>query len=113
MGRCGRSRSGTFSRGAQLADERLEVSLLRDEFADLHLGTVNHCLWNAPTTECQNQLPPDQRGQTPLLGACQPTRCRNSVLTLTHERIWRMEEADLVSLLAVEAAARAGPDPAR
>ncbi|MFI6859610.1 hypothetical protein ACIBKZ_06830 [Streptomyces sp. NPDC050421] len=84
---------------AQLADERLEITLLRDEFADLRLGTVNHCLWNAPTAECQNQLPPDQRGQIPLLGACQPARCRNSVLTLTHERIWRMEEADLVSLL--------------
>ncbi|MFV2116978.1 hypothetical protein ACE14D_00350 [Streptomyces sp. Act-28] len=52
---------------AQIADERLEITLLRDEFADLHLGTVNHCLWNAPMAECQNQLPPDQRGQAPLL----------------------------------------------
>lgn len=84
---------------AQLADERLEITLLRDEFASLHLGTVNHCLWNAPTAECQNQLPPDQRGQAPLLGACQPARCRNSVLTLAHEPIWRMEETDLVELL--------------
>lgn len=84
---------------AQIADERLEITLLRDEFADLHLGTVNHCLWNAPTAECQNQLPPEQRGQAPLLGACQPSRCRNQVLTLAHEPIWRMEEADLVSLL--------------
>ncbi len=31
--------------------------------------------------------------------AGQPARCRNSVLTLAHEPIWRMEEADLVSLL--------------
>ncbi|MFD9223327.1 hypothetical protein ACFWDI_25730 [Streptomyces sp. NPDC060064] len=84
---------------AQVADERLEITLLRDEFANLHLGTVNHCLWNAPTAECQNQLPPAQRGQAPLLGACQPSRCRNSVLTLSHERIWRMEEADLVEFL--------------
>ncbi|MGW4890689.1 hypothetical protein ACWEQL_00240 [Kitasatospora sp. NPDC004240] len=85
---------------AQLADERLEITLLRDEFANLHLGTVNHCLWNAPTAECQNQLPAEQRGQAPLLGACQPSRCRNSVLTLAHERIWRLEEADLLTLLA-------------
>ncbi|MER5730713.1 hypothetical protein ABT084_20675 [Streptomyces sp. NPDC002138] len=84
---------------AQIADERLEITLLRDEFTDLHLGTVNHCMWNAPTAECQNQLPPAQRGQAPLLGACQPSRCRNSVLTLSHERIWRMEEADLVEFL--------------
>ncbi|MCX5165004.1 hypothetical protein OOK39_37945 [Streptomyces sp. NBC_00264] len=84
---------------AEIADERLEITLLRDEFADFHLGTVNHCMWNAPTAECQNQLPPAQRGQAPLLGACQPSRCRNSVLTLSHERIWRMEEADLVEFL--------------
>ena len=84
---------------AQLADERLEITLLRDEFANLHLGTVNHCLWNAPTAECQNQLPPDQRGHAPVLGACQPSRCRNSVLTLAHEPIWRTEEADLIALL--------------
>lgn len=84
---------------AQVADKRLEITLLRDEFADLHLGTVNHCLWNAPTAECQNQLSRDQRGQAPLLGACQPSRCRNSVLTLAHEPIWRMEKADLLKLL--------------
>lgn len=84
---------------AQIADDRLEITLLQDEFADLHLGTINHCLWNAPTAECQNQLPPERRGTTPLLGACQPSRCRNSVLTVAHERIWRMEEADLVEFL--------------
>ncbi|WP_405817426.1 hypothetical protein OG705_00260 [Streptomyces sp. NBC_00838] len=69
------------------------------EIAFCMLGTVNHCMWNAPTAECQNQLPPAQRGQAPLLGACQPSRCRNSVLTLSHERVWRMEEADLVEFL--------------
>lgn len=84
---------------AQIADERLVVTLLRDEFANLHLGTVNHCLWNASTAECQNQLPEDRRGKEPILGACQPAHCRNSVLTPTHERIWRMEEDDLVNLL--------------
>ncbi|MEE1823783.1 hypothetical protein PUR61_16520 [Streptomyces sp. BE20] len=87
---------------AQVADERLEITLLRDEFADLHLGTVNHCMWNAPTAECQNQLPEEQRGQAPLLGACQPSRCRNSVLTLSNERIWRMEEIDLVKFLKMK-----------
>lgn len=84
---------------AQFADDRLEITLLRDEFANIHLGAVNHCLWNAPTAECQNQLPPDQRGQALLLGACQPPRCRNSVLTLAHEPIWRTEETDLKALL--------------
>lgn len=50
---------------ATAADRRLEVSLLRDEFADLHLGTINHCLWNRATAECQNALPEAQRGNQP------------------------------------------------
>ncbi|MEU6706556.1 hypothetical protein [Streptomyces wuyuanensis] len=48
---------------AQIVDERMQVSLLRDEFAQLHFGMINHCLWQASTAECQNQLPPEQRGQ--------------------------------------------------
>ncbi|QMU76863.1 hypothetical protein GXW83_15110 [Streptacidiphilus sp. PB12-B1b] len=87
---------------AQIADERLQATLLQGEFANLHLGTVNHCLWNASTAECQNQLPADQRGQSPLLGACQPARCRNSVLTPAHEKVWRMEEAQLLGLLTTK-----------
>lgn len=34
---------------ARVADERLEFTLLRDEFADGNLGTVSHCWWSAPT----------------------------------------------------------------
>ncbi|MFE0650200.1 hypothetical protein ACFVZH_16605 [Streptomyces sp. NPDC059534] len=86
----------------QVADERLEVSLLRDAFADLHLGTINHCLWKASTAECQNQLPPEQRGQAPLIGACQPAKCRNSVLTRKHAPYWIAEEGDLMETLKRE-----------
>lgn len=50
---------------AQVADDRLEITVLRDEFADFHLGTANHCLWNSPRAECRNQLP-DRRGQASL-----------------------------------------------
>ncbi|MFD4611357.1 hypothetical protein ACFWOT_25375 [Streptomyces sp. NPDC058440] len=84
---------------ANVADQRLEVTLLRDEFADLHLGTINHCLWNRATAECQNALPEGKRGNQPLLGACQPSRCRNSVLTIKHVPIWRLEEQDLTQRL--------------
>ncbi|MFD9685136.1 hypothetical protein ACFXPX_04600 [Kitasatospora sp. NPDC059146] len=87
---------------ATAADQRLEVSLLRDEFADLHLGTINHCLWNQATAECQNALPEQQRGNQPLLGACQPARCRNSVLTIKHAPIWRLEEQDLTQRLTTK-----------
>jgi integrase len=85
---------------AQVADERLQVSLLRDEFADLHLGTINHCLWQPSTAECQNQLPAERRGEAPLIGACQPAKCRNSVLTRSHAPIWLAEEGELVETLA-------------
>lgn len=87
---------------AQIADERMQVSLLRDEFAQLHFGTINHCLWQASTAECQNQLPPEQRGKQPLLGACQPGKCRNSVLTLKNAPYWIAEEGDLQDTLRRE-----------
>jgi hypothetical protein len=84
---------------ALLADERTLTTLLRGQFADLHWGTLNHCLWNASTAECQNTLPEDQRGQGPLLGACQPARCRNSAVTARHLPIWLAEEQDLQRML--------------
>lgn len=84
---------------ALFADERTVVSLLRQEFTDLRLGTLNHCLWQPETAACQDVLPPEQRGQEPLLGACQPARCRNSVVTETHAPIWLAEQADLTRTL--------------
>ncbi|MFM9458173.1 hypothetical protein [Streptomyces europaeiscabiei] len=87
---------------AQVADERMQISLLRDEFAELHFGTINHCLWQASTAECQNHLPAEQRGQQPLLGACQPSKCRNSVLTRKNAPYWIAEEGDLHDTLQRE-----------
>ncbi|RBM18605.1 hypothetical protein DI005_18015 [Prauserella sp. PE36] len=85
---------------AQLADEQIEVLLLRDEFADLHFGTVNHCLWDPAQAECQNSLPEGQRGKTPVLGACQPARCRNSAVDQDkHGPVWLAEDADLTRML--------------
>ncbi|WP_329144855.1 hypothetical protein OIU91_09850 [Streptomyces sp. NBC_01456] len=84
---------------AQIADERLQASLLTAEFPDLHLGTLNHCMFDAPQAECQNQLPEAQRGQAPLIGACQPARCRNSVVTRKHAPIWTAEEEDLTAMV--------------
>jgi hypothetical protein len=84
---------------AQHADRRTEITLLRDEFADLHFGTLNHCLWDPAQAECQNILPPAQRGQAPLIGACHPARCRNSAVTATHAPAWLAEEADLTAML--------------
>ncbi|MDT0425388.1 hypothetical protein [Streptomyces evansiae] len=83
---------------AQIADERVEAALLASEFPELHLGTINHCMFDAPQAECQDQLPEDQRGQAPLLGACEPARCRNSLVTRSHAPIWISEEEDLMEM---------------
>ncbi|MFJ2249191.1 hypothetical protein [Streptomyces sp. NPDC087862] len=55
-------------------------------------------MWDAEQAECQNQLPLDQRGKAPLIGACKPTRCRNSTVTRTHAPIWLAEEEDLIAM---------------
>ncbi|MEU3340608.1 hypothetical protein [Streptomyces sp. NPDC006668] len=82
---------------AQIADEQAEAALLATQFTNLHLGTINHCMFDAPQAECQNELPADQRGTAPLIGACQPDRCRNSVITRRHAPIWIAEEDDLTA----------------
>jgi integrase len=84
---------------AQLADETMMATLLHSEFPELHWGTLNHCLFDAPQAECQEGLPEAQRGQGPLLGACQPAKCRNSTITRAHAPIWLAEEKDLVTTL--------------
>jgi hypothetical protein len=43
----------------------VEEALLSDEFPNLHLGTINHCMFDAPQAECQDELPEDQRGLAP------------------------------------------------
>jgi hypothetical protein len=87
---------------AQHADQRTEITLLRDEFADLHFGhhqplPVGPRPGRMP--ERPPSLPPSQRGQAPLIGACHPARCRNSAITATHARAWLAEEADLTAML--------------
>lgn len=85
---------------AQVMDDRTLALLLREEFPALHWGTLNHCLWDADTAECQNSLPQELRGNGPLLGMCQPAKCRNSVVTKKqHGQIWLAEENDLKAML--------------
>jgi hypothetical protein len=85
---------------AQVMDDRTLTVLLREEFPELRWGTLNHCLWDANTAECQNSLPPELRGQGPMLGMCQPAKCRNSVITKErHGPVWLAEELDLTARL--------------
>lgn len=84
---------------AQVGDHAVLTALLREQFPDLHWGTLNHCLWNPAVAECQTPLPESERGGKPLLGACQPGKCRNSTITDTHMPVWLAEEQDLRTML--------------
>lgn len=65
---------------ARVADGRAEAALLAAQFPTC-TGAVDHCMFDAPQAERQNELPVGQRGRAPLMGAGQPGRCRNSVIT--------------------------------
>jgi hypothetical protein len=84
---------------AQFGDDAVLAALLREQFPDLYWGTVNHCLWNPSVAQCQSPLPENERGQKPLLGACQPAKCRNSTITDAHMPVWLAEEDDLRTML--------------
>ncbi|MFI6495548.1 hypothetical protein [Streptomyces sp. NPDC050564] len=43
---------------AQIADEQAEAALLATQFGNLHLRTVNDCMFVAPQAECQTSCPP-------------------------------------------------------
>ena len=47
---------------------------------------------------CTRHLPEAERG-APLIGACQPARCRNSAVTAAHAPIWLAEQQDLTERL--------------
>ncbi|MFE1197245.1 hypothetical protein ACFW6E_31520 [Streptomyces olivaceoviridis] len=83
---------------ALAADPRAAADLIRNELPELHFGTLNHCLWQPEWAECTKHLP-DNEGGAPLIGACQPARCRNSAVTPDHAPIWLAEQHDLTEQL--------------
>ncbi|MGW3240343.1 hypothetical protein [Streptomyces olivaceus] len=83
---------------ALAADPRAAADLIRAELPELHFGTLNHCLWQPEWAECTKHLPQNE-GSAPLIGACQPARCRNSAVTADHAPIWLAEQDDLTEQL--------------
>ena len=84
----------------QIGDDRLLRNLLRDRFSTFRWGTINHCLGIAEQAACLEGLPPGAAAHGMLPNRCQPTTCRNSVITEDHLPIWIAEEKDLTSKLA-------------
>jgi len=84
---------------ASRGDERMLRDLLRDDASGITLGTLNHCLGDPEKAECLKGLDDQAKQAGPIMAACSPTRCRNSVITDKHLTVWLAEEDELKKLL--------------
>lgn len=82
-----------------VGNERMLRNLLRDEFATIRLGTLNHCLGDPSKALCLEGASTAAKAGGPIPSMCQPSTCRNSVITDKHLPIWQHEETDLVEKL--------------
>ncbi|MFV8141757.1 hypothetical protein ACNQR7_31465 [Mycolicibacterium senegalense] len=82
-----------------IGNERMLRSLLRDEFATIRLGTLNHCLGDPGKALCLEGASAAVKAGGPIPSMCQPATCRNSVIADKHLPIWQQEETDLVDKL--------------
>jgi integrase len=84
---------------ALLGSDRMLRNLLRDEFSTIRLGTLNHCLGDPSKAACLEGVSDAVKAGGPIPSMCQPSACRNSVITDKHLPIWQREESDLVEKL--------------
>lgn len=82
-----------------VGDERMLRNLLRDEFATIRLGNLNHCLGDPSKALCLEGASTAVKAGGPIPSMCQPATCRNSVITDKHLPIWKHEESDLLEKL--------------
>lgn len=89
----------THTQPVHLGDDRMLRDLLRDEFSTIRLGTLNHCLGTVEKAECLRNVSDGARAAGPIPSLCQPSTCRNSVITDKHMPIWIAEEKELMKRL--------------
>lgn len=82
-----------------IGNERMLRNLLRDEFTTIRLGTLNHCLGDPDKSRCLEGATAAVRASGPIPSMCQPSTCRNSVVTDKHLPVWQHEEDELVKKL--------------
>lgn len=90
----------TTTSKALMGDDRMLRGLLRDEASGITLGTLNHCLGDPAKAECLAGVNDEAKKAGPIMAACSPTRCRNSVITDKHLPVWLAEEDELKKLLS-------------
>jgi ferredoxin len=73
--------------------------LLREEFTTIRLGTLNHCLGDPDKSLCLDRASAAVRAGGPIPSMCQPSTCRNSVITDEHLPVWQHEEDELLRKL--------------
>ena len=71
---------------AAVGNERMLRNLLRDEFATIRLGTLNHCLGDPSKALCLEGASAAVKAGGPIPSMCQPSTCRNSVITTNTSR---------------------------
>ena len=72
--------------GVVVDDARLRA-MLQQTARTLHPGILNDCFYNESTAACRKHT--DATPEGPLLPACQPGVCANSVITGGHAPPWR------------------------
>jgi integrase len=82
-----------------IGNERMLRDLLRDKFSTIRLGTLNHCLGDPAKALCLENASEAVKSGGPIPSMCQPSTCRNSVITDAHLPLWQHEEADLIAKL--------------
>ncbi len=98
--------AGTFANGLDgvakrakttvtIGNDRMLRDLLRDEFATIKLGTLNHCLGDPAKSLCLEGASAAVKASGPIPSMCQPSTCRNSVITEKHLPVWQHEENEL------------------
>lgn len=92
--------AGTFNKTkAKLADDRLRRNLLRDDYSNFSLGTINHCLGDLSKAVCLKTAPAGTTLDQTIPSLCNPSVCNNAVITSKHLPLWESEKAELKELL--------------
>jgi hypothetical protein len=84
---------------ASIGDSRMLRNLLRDEFSNIRLGPLNHCLGVLQDAICTGGLGQNVPAEAIRPNLCQPTLCRNSVVTTDHKPMWLAGMEDLTRQL--------------
>lgn len=92
--------NGAVDFAGNVIDDRTLRNALRSEFASIKFGNLNACLGDLGAALCLT--PGGASGNQQLVinpARCQPSLCRNSVVTREHRPLWIATEQDILKAL--------------